>query len=171
MSNGMVYLRPSRMIYARATGAYASSAPAAWDQLTAWLEKAGVPGTLGRCFGLARDNPMTTSAGKCRYDACVDLDPFFEERALRELGLLTLPGGSYIRQRKCGLYEDIATSFEGVYAGFEAPEGMKLDDKRPMVMIYLDDPRHLKRGVLRADLCVPAGVKAVRTKDGDDIAA
>jgi AraC family transcriptional regulator len=171
MSNGLVYLRPSRVIYARAFGAYAASAPQAWDHLVSWLDKAGVPATLGRSFGLARDNPVSTSADKCRYDACVDLDPFFEERALRELGVLTLPGGSYLRQRKSDSYQEIAESLADLYAGFEPPAGLKIDDKRPMVTIHLDDPRRLKRGPVRGEVCVPVSAKTARDSGDDDMAA
>jgi AraC family transcriptional regulator len=91
MNSGLVYLRPTRLVYLRATGPSETSIPGAWSQLLAWHDKCGlgVPGGCG--YGLARDNPDLVGADKCRYDACMKSTPLIEGRALRELGLIMLP--------------------------------------------------------------------------------
>ena len=99
MIGGLVYLRPARMVFVRATGPYETSIPHAWEKMFAWLEKSGIDNPVGRGFGLARDNPATVGPQNCRYDACVEVKPQYEERAGRELGLMTLPGGSYLSNR------------------------------------------------------------------------
>lgn len=171
MQSGLVYLRPSRLVYVRITGAYESSIPAAWEKMLAWIDRNGVGSVLGRGFGLARDNPKTVPADRCRYDACIAVEPHFEERAMRELGILTLPAGPYVRKREIGSYSAIFTRVAGLHASFEAPTGLRLDDNRPLVTIYLDDPRRFEPGELRADVCVPVSAGAARVRAGQTQAA
>ena len=171
MNKGMVYLRPFRLVYARVTGPYESSIPAAWDKMLGWLSKNGLHSPIGRGFGLARDNPAAVGMDKCRYDACVELDPYMEERAMRELAVQTMPGGSYVRQRQSGDYASITSVVSGLHQSFEAPPGLRFDDKRPLVTMYLDDPRKFEQEQLRADICLPVSAKTGRGRDEDDQAA
>lgn len=164
MQNGLVYLRPSRLVHVRVTGNYETSIPAAWTKLQAWIERNGVGSALGRGFGLARDNPVNVAPDRCRYDACIEVEPLFEERARRELGVLTLPAGPYVRKRHIGSYEAILNFVASRHSTFEAPTGLRLDDNRPLVTIYLDDPRHFDPRDLRADICVPVSTNAVRPR-------
>lgn len=155
MKSGLVYLRPARLAYVRVTGAYETSIPEAWSRLLEWTEKNGFSSPVGHGYGLARDNPLRVSADKCRYDACVPVTPLSDDRAMRELGVITLPGGSYTRVRHAGGYEPIRSMIAGLYNNFDAPVDLKLDDKRPIITIYLDDPRRFDADDLRADICVP----------------
>ena len=171
MASGLVYLRPARMVFVRATGPYESSIPQAWEKMFAWLDKTGIDNPGGRGYGLARDNPATVGPENCRYDACVEVRPQFEERAARELGLMTLPGGSYLRQRKAGDYAMMRQAVPDIYANFAAPSGLRFDDKRPLVVIYLDDPRRFEPLDLRADVCVPVSAKSKPRESEDQAAA
>ncbi len=164
MKSGLLYLRPSRLTFVRLTGPYETTIPAAWDKMFAWLDKVGCNSSFGRGYGLARDNPNTVGADKCRYDACIELEPIFEERAIRELGAQTLPGGSYVRERRIGDYQDLCVQVAKLHAAFEAPTGLMIDDKRPVVTIYLDDPRRMPPAELRSDFCVPVKAKTSRTE-------
>jgi AraC family transcriptional regulator len=170
MKSGLVYLRPTRLAYVRVTGPYETSIPEAWSRLLAWVDKHGLYSPVGWGYGLARDNPLRAGADKCRYDACVQVTPLFEERAVRELGVFTLPAGPYARIRQSGGYAPIRSKVSNLYADFEAPAELKLDERRPIVTIYLDDPRRFEPTDLRADICVP--VTAVRaTRDAAQAAA
>ena len=160
MKSGLLYLRPARLTFVRVTGPYATTVPAAWEKMFAWLEKHGCNSSFGRGYGLARDNPNSVGTEKCRYDACVQLEPIFEERAIRELGAQTLPGGSYVRERRTGGYEDLCNQVSTLHAAFEAPSGLIIDDKRPVVTIYLDDPRRMAAAELRSDFCIPVKAKS-----------
>jgi AraC family transcriptional regulator len=162
MQNNFVYLRPSRLVYVRINGAYETTIPAAWSKMLNWIERNGVGSALGRGFGLARDNPQTVPASQCRYDACIEVESHFEDRAMRELGILTLPGGPYVRRREVGSYADIVTRVATLHASFVVPNGIKLDSNRPLVTIYLDDPRRFEPGQLRADMCIPVSAAVVR---------
>ena len=167
MNKGMVYLRPFRLVYTRVTGPYETAIPAAWGRMLGWLAKNGLQSPIGRGFGLARDNPAIVGPDHCRYDACVELDPYMEERAMRELAVQTMPGGSYLRLRQSGDYASITQAVSKLHQGFEAPAGLRLDDKRPLVTMYLDDPRRFDKQDLRADICFPVSAKTGRGRDED----
>lgn len=167
MKHSMVYLRPFSVVYVRATGDYASSIPQAWVRLFQWLEKTGLNSPIGRGYGLARDNPATAGIDKCRYDACIEIDPFLEARALRDLAVQTLPGGSYLRQRQSGDYNQLKDVMANFHQNFVPPQDLQLDGKRPLVTIFLDDPRRLPPAELRADICAPVAASfAIRRNDG-----
>ena len=155
MKSGLVYLRPSRLAYVRVTGAYETSIPEAWSRMLSWIEKNGLSSPVGIGYGLARDNAIIVGADKCRYDACIQVTPLFEERAIRELGVVTLPGGSYTRMRLAGGYEPIRSIMTTIHSEFAPSPLLRIDDKRPIVTIYLDDPRRFDGNDLRADICVP----------------
>lgn len=170
-NNGLVYLRPTRLVYVRACGRYRNTIPASWDKMLNWLDRNGLRSPVGHGYGLARDNPNIVAPEACRYDACVELDPLFEERAARELAIQTLPGGSHIRLRKKGDYADMTRTVISLHSTFEAPNGLRMDDRRPIVSIYLDDPRRIDVNDLRADLCVPVSARVARARDDQEEAA
>jgi len=171
MKNSLVYLRPSRLTYVRHTGAYTKTIPAAWSEMMAWLGKTGLHSPTGRAYGLLRDCPSKVAPENCRFDACIDLDPLFEERAIRELGAQTLPGGSYLRVRNTGSYGDLKTKLADFHESFAIPEGLKLDERRPLVAIYLDNPLRADDGTLRAEICLPVAVNSGRGEDNGRAAA
>lgn len=167
MKHSLVYLRPFSVVYVRATGDYASSIPQAWERLFNWLDKNGLNSPIGRGYGLARDNPAIVGGEHCRYDACIELDPFLETRALRDLAVQTLPGGSYLRQRQSGDYNQLNDAMANFHSKFVPPQDLQLDGKRPLVTIFLDDPRRLPPAELRADICAPVAASfAIRRNDG-----
>lgn len=151
----LIYLRPTRLLYVRETGPYDQSIPLAWEKLFGWLDKNGLCASLGRGFGLARDNPRSVGHGKCRYDACVEVRAGLEGRALRELGVTTLPGGAYACRRLSGTYDRMRSIVANVYSEFEPLPGLCFDERRPVVSIYVDNPNRYFDCDLRADVCVP----------------
>jgi AraC family transcriptional regulator len=155
MKTGLVYLRPARMTYVRVTGPYDTSIPQAWNEILAWLDKNGMNTPITGGYGLARDNPQRVGPENCRYDACVPVDPAFEERAGRELGLITLPAGPYARLRQASGSDALRSVVANVHSSFVAPAELRLDDRRPVVTIYLSNPRQQEGKLLRADVCVP----------------
>lgn len=162
MKSGLLYLRPTKIAYVRVNGHYQSSIPAAWEKIFAWLEKIGCSSSMGRGYGLTRDNPATVKPENCRYDACIEMEPYFEERAIRELGAQMLPGGSYVRNRRIGSYEGIIGEMPTLHQAFMPGLGLMVDERRPIVTVYLDDPMRLAVDNLRADICMPVKTKAAR---------
>jgi AraC family transcriptional regulator len=154
----LVYLRPTRLIYARVTGPYERTIPRAWDKLITWLDDNGLYAPIGRGFGLARDNPAEVGAQNCRYDACVEVTPDLEDRAIRDLGVATLPGGAYACRRLYGSYDLMRSVVTNVHSEFEPLPGLNFDSNRPVVSIYIDNPNRYAEHDLRADICVPVTV-------------
>ncbi|HVZ06150.1 GyrI-like domain-containing protein [Hyphomicrobium sp.] len=151
----LVYLRPTRLIYVRETGPYTDIIPKAWAKLFAWLNDNGLYASLGRGYGLARDNPLEVGLENCRYDACVEVRPELEDKALRELGVATLPGGAYACRRLTGSYDRMRSLVANVYSEFAPPAGLCFDENRPVVSIYVDNPNRYRDVDLRSDICVP----------------
>ncbi len=106
-------------------------------------------------YGLARDNPTDVGPTNCRYDACIEVSAEFEDRAIRDLGLATLPGGAYACSRLTGGYDRIRSVVSNVYSEFQPFPGLGIDEGRPVVTIYVDNPNYYKESDLRADICMP----------------
>jgi AraC family transcriptional regulator len=151
----LLYLRPAKLIYVRETGPYERTIPRAWDRLLNWLDDRGLYKTLGRGYGLARDNPKDVGFNSCRYDACIEVTSELEDRAICEVGLATLPGGAYACRRLTGDYDQIRSVVSTVYSEFEPVPGLRMDESRPVVTIYVDNPNTYKESDLRADICMP----------------
>lgn len=164
MKNGLVYLRPARLAYVRVNGAYEQSIPLAWQNLLAWADKNGVKPQGERGYGLAHDDPNQVAAEKCRYDACIQMPFEFEDRASRDLGMIMLPPGAYTRLRKTGGYGKLRFEMASFYASPCLSADLRLDIRRPIVTIYLDDPRRHSQRQLRADICVPVATVAMRDR-------
>lgn len=156
----LVYLRPTRLIYVRETGPYAVTIPRAWERLLSWLSNNGLYAPIGRGYGLAHDNPLNGNAANCRYDACVEVMPELEDRALRDLGVTTLAGGAYACRRLFGSYDKMRSTVANVHSEFVALPGLALDSNRPVVSVYVDNPKRHSENELRADICVPITVTA-----------
>lgn len=165
MIGGPVFLRPQRLIYVRAEGPYETSVPRAWSELLGWIDRNDFSSLVSSWYGLARDNPLTAGREKCRYDACVPVDPMFEERALRELALNMLPGGPYARHKLKSDPDAVISAVQSVFGTFSAEDGMQFDPQRPVVTIYLGDPRGEAGKGLRADVCVPVEAQRASRKD------
>jgi AraC family transcriptional regulator len=151
----LVYLRPIRLMYVREGGAYERSIPKAWERLVSWLHASGLYKPIGRGYGLACGDPMRVGPESCQYDACVAADPGTEHQAVGELGIASLPGGAYACRRLFGRYERITPIVANVYSDFEPLPGLALDESRPVVTLYIDNPEANSRDELRADICVP----------------
>lgn len=162
LSDGMVYLRPTKLAHVRKVGPYSTTIGEAWAEMLHWLDKHGLRSQASCGYGLLRDNPTRVDPETCRYDACVPILPHFEGSAARELGLLTLPPGPYARRRFRGNYRDMTANIAGLHDTCEMPQNLRFDDLRPIVTIYLDDPRQLGTvDDLRLDLCVPISTATV----------
>lgn len=151
----LLYLRPTRLIYVRATGSYGDVIPKAWERLFRLLDDRGLHESIGRGYGMAHDNPLDVGSKNCRYDACVEIRSGIEERSLPEFGITTLPAGPYACHRLSGRYDQMRSAVENVYARFRPLPGLCIDQHRPVVSIYMDNPNNYADQDLRSDICVP----------------
>lgn len=155
MTKRFVYLRPLRVIYARAVGAYPTSSMRAWQRMLAWLDETGRRSTLVCGYGLARDAPHLVGPDKCRYDACVEMPMTLTTPLPSDFGIQMLPGGAYKRERHVGSYTTIREALHRIRDDLPPGNGLAVDTRRPVVAIYLDDPINCPEERLRSDLCVP----------------
>ena len=127
MSTGFVYLRPLSVVCVRTLGPYAASSLDAWQQMFAWLDRRGMRREIGCGYGLMRDNPATTAAEACRYDACVELLSGSESAVLEGFLITRLPGGAYARQRQVGTQglDDAITNMRIIDALFRSEKSAR----------------------------------------------
>ena len=155
MKLNYVYLRPAHLVTFREVGPYADSAPAAWGRMFEWLDAQYLRGTVKRGFGLAHDDPRVTPPEKCRYEACIDLPDLLPVSAWEGLMPQRLPGGAYARYRHIGDHREISGVISMIRSSWCYREGVELATKRPLIEIYLDDPKFCAPDKLRTDLCLP----------------
>ena len=155
----LLYLRPTRLIYVRETGPYERTIPASLG--TAYH-------VVGRQRALCTDRARLwagarQSRGRWRPSIAATtpaskISPEFEDRAIRDLGITTLPGGAYACRRLSGSYDRMHSVVANVYSEFQALPGLGFDGNRPVVSIYVDNPNRYAENELRADICVPVMV-------------
>lgn len=146
--------QPIKVAYLRYTGPLDAPLGKFWRSVVApWLADHG----LIDCprYGVTLDNPMTTPAEKCRYDACVELPPGL---TLPDAEETTLPGGRYAVTHFKGTSAQIGAAW-GEFAGaLSADPAHQLDTQRHGFEHY---PRGAafdsKTGVFACELCLPIG--------------
>lgn len=155
MNSNLVYLRPLRVAYVRSVGPYAQSSEEAWSRLFEWLSRNGLHTFPGCGYGLLLDNQLETDAAQCRYEACIETSSVPENSAEGSLQVRKLPGGAYIRDRHRGRYSAMHDEIAKFRKNWADESGLLIDDKRPIVHIFLDDPRRGDPSEWRSDICFP----------------
>lgn len=155
MKLSYVYLRSSQLICFRAFGPYEVSSLSAWQQMCDWLDRNCLRGTVKRGFGMAHDDPRMTPPDRCRYDACIDLPELLPASAWAGLLPQQLPGGAYARCRHVGPHTQIGGVVSNIRQNWSDSVGITLAVGRPLVEIYLDDPKFTAPERLRTDICLP----------------
>lgn len=140
--------------YLRHTGAYAGGGiPATWDQLNLWSQAQGFGNPRHTMIGISWDNPRTTTAEKCRYDACVEIAPDYPVSA--PLAVQTIPGGAYACARFQSNAQEIGQAWEWLCTLWIAQSGYQFDT-RPCFELYPADINCMPEpGVFICDLCIP----------------
>jgi AraC family transcriptional regulator len=169
--DGLVYLRPTKLAFVRINGRYQDTIGPAWDRMLDWMDRNGLRSNVTFGYGLLRDDPRKVAPEACRYDACVPILPHLEECAHRELGVMTLPPGPYARQRSIGNYIELTDIISGLQSQSLVAPNLRVDERRPLVSIYLDRPSRDSKNELRADLCVPVTAASLRSATATATAA
>jgi len=159
MRVGLVYLKPRQVAYVRRTGPYQRSSIEAWTVMFDWLERHGLRRQMTAGYGLAQDNPVNVSPQDCRYDACCELPEDFPAAKAAALSVQTLPGGAFARTRHVGPYSDARDAITMLRDQWLSNQpNLNLDPARPMLIIYLDDPKLKDEAFLKCDVCMPVRV-------------
>jgi len=144
--------------YLRHVGPYGTSGiPRTWQRLAAWCEQRGLTPPRRTMYGISYDNPDFTPPEKCRYDACVEVEPGFKPDG--EIGVQTLAGGRYACTEFTGTPETIHAGWMRLCGEWLPDSGYQADD-RPSLEIYgRDFEMDEKTGAFSCQLCFP--VKAL----------
>ena len=162
MSTGIVYLRPSPVLFVRMRGLAQSASTQAWTKLLAWAEAKGARGEIVRAYGLLRDHAGATGTAECRYDACIEAPADLVEDLAAGVGMQMLPGGAYVRHRHTEGRDKVAPALQWLCSEWAPGRNMSIDVARPMLEIYLCDPLKPANGRMRMDLCVPVSAASNR---------
>jgi AraC family transcriptional regulator len=104
-------------------------------------------------YGVTLDNPMNTSPDKCRYDACVELQPGM---TLPDGFEITIAGGRYAVTHFKGTGVGIGAAWGAFISAALSNSVNRLDSSRPAFEHY---PRgalfEAKTGVFSCELCLP----------------
>ena len=143
------------VIFTRRVGAYAQSAPQAWQALWAWVASQGHGEKIKRVIGIGWDSPAHTPAAECRYDACMELhEPVAGDPDL-DIALQTLPGGMHAVHRMVGPYHQMPDTIMELLDSTLPERGLIVDPVRPVLEIYVNDPTQVPETDLLTDLCIP----------------
>lgn len=148
----LIDMPPTPVAYFRHEGPYGPPVTRFWmERVAPWLAENDLMGR--ERYGIAHDDPTITEPSKCRYDACVALDPavVVSGQPMRAV----LPGGRYACTRFEGTVEQIDAAWQRVLGGWLPGSGLQLD-ARPMLEHYpVDAGFDAATGVFDCKLCVP----------------
>lgn len=148
------HLQSAKVAYFRHIGPYGPSLTEFWgEKVYPWIEANALLGQAR--YGIGHDDPYITAAGKCRYDACVEIPPEFVSIDKDKFFSTTLPGGRYAVTRFQGPVTAIGEAWEALLRDWLPASGMQID-ARPFFEYY---PRSAtfssKVERLDCDLCIP----------------
>ncbi len=159
-TTSFVYLRPQLVWYVRRTGPYNQSARDAWQVLFDWVNANKFRSQISHGFGLLRDNSSIVPPEKCRYEACIEPPTGLAEFDSSVFQIQRLPGGAYARRRHVGSTDSLRDTIAEMRDQWAPSQGLCLDNRRPLVEIYLDDPVSAPGEKRRIDICLPVSPSA-----------
>ena len=143
-----------RVAYMRHVGPYgAGGIPALWVRFRTWMSARGLLEAGSLRIGIGHDDAWVTAPEKCRYDACVVVEPTFAGDP--QVNILELPGGRYAVAPFAGTPQQVPAAWEALYRSWLPDSGYQPDD-RPCLELYRGHPEVAGRpGAFRAELCLP----------------
>lgn len=138
--------------YLRHLGPYGAPIARFWqERVYPWLAANGLQDRPR--YGISHDDPGVTAAGKCRYDACVEVPA---ELALSGDAFRTrLPGGRYACLGFKGTAADVGEAWSALLRDWLPSSGLQLD-ARPCFERYPADATFDPRtGVFECEICIP----------------
>jgi AraC family transcriptional regulator len=144
---------PLHVAAMRYVGPYgARGLPEHWGRMRAWIAAQELGPSPRVKVGVAYDDPSVTAPARCRYDACVVIQPDFAPDRL--VDVLDLPGGLSALATFTGTAHEIQGVWDRVFAGWLPGSGYEPDD-RPCYELYRGDPSDDDRNVFRCELHLP----------------
>ena len=155
MRMSFIYMRPTPVLYVGAIGPYEESIGRAWNKMLSWLEAHNLRRATPRGFGIIHDHCGAIAPPLRRYDACVELLPGFAPDPSSGIVRKVTPSGAYAQVTVTGCHGQIAEGFRRIREHWSDTDALVIDETRPYVEIYLNDPGATAREELVTQLCVP----------------
>jgi len=139
-----------RVAYLRYKGPFGAAIGEFWKEVfTPWQKAHGLMDKV--TYGVAQDDPSTTPANECRYDACVEVSSGYEVKPPAQLG--SIPAGRYAVVQFKGSGDQVPSAwaeFLGqLHAEGKAGAGACFER---YAADYAMDP---VTGVFTSELCIP----------------
>lgn len=143
----------TRVAYMRHIGPYAGPGIAdMWPRFIAACMAAGLKPMARRRFGLTLDDPSTTPAAQCRYDACVEVDDTFQP--IKGLAVRLLLGGRFATAPFTGTAADIDIAWQRLFGEWLPASGHRPEARPPMELYEANVAVDETTGKFSCDLCV-----------------
>lgn len=138
---------PQRIAYIRQTGSYGPRNKETMEALKDWARRHHLLTESGTLYGIAQDNPETTSPEQCRYDACIVLPAHFQLDNHVQEGIL--PGGLYAVFSVQHTAEAIQHAWQQIFGAIQLSDYQM--DNRPILEKYSGDMTIQEN----CEICVP----------------
>lgn len=157
MKVSLVDRAPTLVAYLRHTGPYGEPISQFWQNT--YYPWAAANGLLAHArYGISHDDPGIAAPEKCRYDACVEIDPGFTPVQLGTSGpalTTTIPGGRYASLAFRGPVAQMGDAWAALLRDWLPSSGLQLD-ARPSFEFYPRDASYdPKTGVMGCQICIP----------------
>jgi len=145
--------RPEKQaIFVRRTGAYKTSAHAAWEAVCRYAQSHGLFAPGGEFIGISYDDPQITAAENLRYDACITVSQVVKPDG--EVGVRKIAGGRYAMFLHQGPYENLLGTYQHIFREWFPGSGEELRDE-PSFEVYLNSPDDTRPEELKTEIYIP----------------
>jgi AraC family transcriptional regulator len=139
-----------RVAYLRYKGPFGAGIGEFWKEVfTPWQQAYGLTGKV--TYGVAQDDPSTTPASECRYDACVEISAEYQVKPPAKDAVI--PAGRYAVAKFKGTGAEVPAAW-GEFFGQLHAEG-KADAGACFERYPADYAMDPATGVFESELCIP----------------
>jgi AraC family transcriptional regulator len=146
-------LPAARVAYLRHGGAHGPGIGKTWQRFDAWCEAKGFLQPHRRRYGVCHDDPSTTPAAHCRYDACVEVDASFEPEG--DIGVQTVSGGRYACAEFRGTSVEVGSGWARFFREWLPTSGLVLASRPALELYDSDFVVEPTTGAFGCWLCIP----------------
>jgi AraC family transcriptional regulator len=147
---------PFRVAYVRHVGPYAGDTAlfaSLFQRLGAWAGPRGLIGPETRWLSVFHDNPETVAPAQQRLSVCCSAPPGVTGEG--EVETMEIPGGDYAKAHFEIDAADYGPAWDRAYAEWLPASGYALDDRRPFLEDYRNDPAQHPEKKHIVDMWIP----------------
>lgn len=149
------YLTAVELATVEAKGRYADTVPFAWEKMFNWLDRREHHDDPGCGYGLAFHDSQLTPASECLYVAGVIMPRSWHPCDANIVTRRRFEGGAYAITRHRGAYSTIGEVVGSMKEKWLPDNNLAIDRARPVLALYLDNPRTVSTQALTADVGLP----------------